>query len=79
MVSNNKLKEMHIKNCTYYFDDIINIKELDSKNVQAGKQKRNHIKVFLFTKPSNVVKSLYIIFNEKMDVLKIIKKKNSYG
>ena len=34
MESNNKLKEINIKNCTcYYFDDIVKIEDFDFDNI----------------------------------------------
>ena len=36
MTSNNKIRKTDVKNCTYhYFDGIININELDSKNIKV--------------------------------------------
>ena len=36
-ISNNKLTEVDIKICTYhYFDDIININDLDSKIIKVN-------------------------------------------
>ena len=43
----NKVKDVSLKNHTYYFfDDIINIKNFDSNNIKIGK---SHTKIFLFT------------------------------
>ena len=33
MNSNDKLKEIDIKNCTFYFDDIIKIEDFDFGNI----------------------------------------------
>ena len=47
MTSKNKLRETNIKNrMYYYFDDLINIKYLDPKNIKVMK---NNAKIFLFT------------------------------
>ena len=38
MVRINELKEINIKNCTYYcFDDTINIKDFHLKNIKVDK------------------------------------------
>ena len=43
----NKIKDIDIKNHTYYFfDDIINIKIFDPNNIKIDK---SHTKMFLFT------------------------------
>ena len=39
MESNDKLKEIYIKNCTcYYFDDIIKIENFDFDNISIDKK-----------------------------------------
>ena len=44
MESNDKIKEIDIKNCTcYYFDDIIKIEDSDLYNILVDK---NHSKIF---------------------------------
>ena len=44
----NKVKDIDIKHCTYYFfDGIINIKNFDPNN--KWKKIKSHAKVFLFT------------------------------
>ena len=43
----NNIKDISIKNYTYYFfDDIINVKKFDPNNI---KQMKSHTKIFLFT------------------------------
>ena len=45
---NNKVKEIDIKNGTYYyFNDIINMKNLDPNNIKIDE---SHTKMFLFPK-----------------------------
>lgn len=45
---NYKLREYDVKYCTcYYFNDILNINDLDSKNMKIDK---NHTNIFLSTK-----------------------------
>ena len=45
----NKVKEIDIKNQTYYFfDDIINIKYFDPINIKID-EKSSYTKIFLFT------------------------------
>ena len=44
---NNKVKNIDIKNGTYYFfDDIINAKNFDANNI---KKMKSHTKIFIFT------------------------------
>ena len=46
--NNYKLREYDVKYCTcYYFNDILNINDLDSKNMKIDK---NHTNIFLSTK-----------------------------
>ena len=42
----NKLKEINIKRCTYYYwNSLININDLDFENIMLNK---NHTKILLF-------------------------------
>ena len=43
----NKVKVIDIKNCTYFFFDIINIKKFDPNNIKIDE--RSYKKIFLFT------------------------------
>ena len=48
----NKVKDIHIKNRTYYFfNDIINIKNFDPNNIKIDKKS---YKIFLFTTTLNM-------------------------
>ena len=43
----NKVKDINIKNCTYYFfNDMINIKNFDPNNIKIDEKSYN---IFLFT------------------------------
>ena len=47
MTRNSEFKEIHIKNCTYYyFDDMIDIYDFNTKNINVD---TNNIKILLFT------------------------------
>ena len=79
MASNNKLEEINIKNCTfYYFDDMININNLDSKNTKTNIRSYKGIHIsYIRYKASNGV-NLYALFLIKlMDILKIIMEANT--
>ena len=57
MESNNKLREIDIKNCTcFYFDEIIKIEDLDFNNILRNKKSRKNILGY------DVSKSLRIMF-----------------
>ena len=45
MEINNKLKEIDIKNRTYYFNDIIKIEDFNLDNILKNNMK-NHMKIF---------------------------------
>ena len=70
----NKVKDISIKNHTYYFfDDILNIKNFDSNNIKIDKKSYKNILVYYIgyetMKDSNYVKinsvnPLYLIFNK---------------
>ena len=62
-MNNNKLKEIGIKNHTYfYFDDIINIKNLDI--LSDGKSYENTLIDDVAYKTPHGAKNLHIIFNK---------------
>ena len=47
MESNDKLKEIDIKNCTcYYFDDIIKTEDFDFDNILFNKKSHKNILVY---------------------------------
>ena len=79
MIANNKMKEIDIKSCIYhYFDDIICIKNLESKNTKINK--KNHIKISLFS-TLDVIHQMFFnlcvlfLFSKKLiDILNIIYK-----
>ena len=70
----NKVKDIDIKNRTcYFFDDNINMKIFDSSNIKIdGNQDKNFLMYYIryvMIKDSkyvkiNIVKHLYLIFNE---------------
>ena len=84
----NKIKDISIKNHTYYFfDDIINIKIFDPNNIKTDEK---HTKIFLFTtlymyrskkitqyEEINRVNPLYLIFSKVNGYLEEIDK-NKY-
>ena len=79
MASNNKLEKINIKNCTfYYFDDMININNLDSKNTKINIRSYKGIHIsYIRYKASNGV-NLYVLFLIKlMDILKIMIEANT--
>ena len=50
MESNDKLKEIDIKNCTcYYFDDTIKIENFDLENILTDKKSYEYILVYNFS------------------------------
>ena len=63
----NRVKEFNIKNCTYYFfDDTVNIKNLDPINIKIDKKPCKN--VFIYYNGSmtpNNVKPLYLIINNE--------------
>ena len=70
----NKVKDINIKNHTYYFfDDIINIKNFDSNNIKSNKKSYKNILIYytgyVIIKYLKYVKIisvnlLYLIFNK---------------
>ena len=70
----NKVKDIDIKNCTYYFfDDIINIKNINSNNIKIDERPYKDILIYYIgymkIKDSKYVKinsanPLYINFNK---------------
>ena len=70
----NKLKDINIKNHTYYFfDDIINIKNFDSNNIKSNKKSYKNILIYYtgyvtikYLKYVKIisVNLLYLIFNK---------------
>ena len=43
----NKTKQQDIKNCTYYFfNDIINIKHVDTNKIKIGKKSHKNILIY---------------------------------
>ena len=73
MKISNKVKDINIKNHTYYFfDDIINIKDFDSSNIKIDKKSYKNILTYYIAyvtiKDSKYVKinsvyPLYLMFN----------------
>ena len=71
----NKVKDINIKNHTYYFfDDIINIKNFDSNNIKSNKKSYKNILIYYtgyvtikYLKHVKIisVNLLYLIFNKK--------------
>ena len=66
MNNDNKLKEIHIKNCAYYFfDDLINIKNLDPNEIKIDeKSYKNILSYYVGHVISNGVKPLHLIINK---------------
>ena len=70
----NKVKDINIKNHTYYFfDDIINIKNFDSNNIKSNKKSYKNILIYYtgyvtikYLKYVKIisVNLLYLIFNK---------------
>ena len=70
----NKVKDIDIKNCTYYFfDDIINIKNINSNNIKIDERPYKDILIYYIAymkiKDSkyvkiNIANPLYINFNK---------------
>ena len=70
----NKVKDIDIKNCTYYFfDDIIKLKNFDSSNIKIDEESYKNILIYYIgyvtIKDSkyikiNSVNPLYLIFNK---------------
>ena len=46
MASNNELKEIGIKKCTFYFDDIISISDLNFDNVLLDEKSYKSFLIF---------------------------------
>ena len=75
----NKIKDIDIKNWTYYsFDNIINIKNSDLNNIRTDQKSYKHILIYYVGYVTikgpeyakiNSVNPLYLIFN-KLDTLK---------
>ena len=93
MESNNKLKETNIKNRTcYYFDDMININDLDRDNILLGeKTHENNIiydvayQTLYGAKPLNItsykvyiIKDGYIIKNDRTKFLGLFNSVQKY-
>ena len=52
------VKGINIKNCIYYFfDDMINIKDIDLNHIGLSKR---HTKIFVFTALANSIKPLFL-------------------
>ena len=74
MKMSNKVKDIDIKNCTYFFcNGIINIKNFDPKNIKIDEKSYKNIliycNVYVTTKDLkyvtiNSVNPLYLIFNK---------------
>ena len=70
---NNNVKDINIKNNTYYFfDDIINIKEFDPNNIKLDEKSYKNILIYYIAyvtiKDSKYIKTnsvnfLYLMFN----------------
>ena len=67
MESNDKLKEIDIKNCIfYYFDDMIKIEDLDLDNILINKKSYENILFYNISYKDLIIKPLCITFG-KMD------------
>ena len=77
MARNNELKETNIKNRTcYYFDNIINIDNLDLDNILLGDESYEHILIYHAKyKTPYGEQSVHIIFD---NLNRYIKKYDSY-
>ena len=65
MMSQNKLKEFDIKNCTCFYDNIININILNPKNINVDqKSDTNTFIYYIGYVASNGVKPLYNNINK---------------
>ena len=63
----NRVKEFNIKNRTYYFfDDTVNIKNLDPINIKIDEKPYKNVFIYYigFMTPNNV-KPLYLIINKE--------------
>ena len=78
---NNKLKEIDIKNRTYYsFDDIINIKNFDPNNIKVDEKSYKNILAYYIgyvtIKDSKYVKVYSVKVNGYFEEINIISKNN---
>ena len=65
MESNDKLKEIDIKNCTcYYFHDIIKIEDLDLDNILTDEKSYENILVYNISYKNLIPKLLRIRFDK---------------
>ena len=67
MESNDELKEIDIKNCTYYFVDIIKIENFDFHNILLNRKSYENILVFDISYKSLVGVKLFHIRFDKVD------------
>ena len=74
----NKMKDINIKNHTYYFlDDIIKIKKIDPNNVKIDE--KSHTNIFIYYIGNVMIKDLkYIKVNSVNSLYLIINKVNGY-
>ena len=72
MESNDKLKEIDIKNFTsYYLDDIIKIEDVDLDDILIDEKSYENLLVYNISYKNLIAKPLLIRFN-KMDLLEIM-------
>ena len=79
----NKVKDIDIKNHTYYFfNDIINIKNFDPNNIKIVEKSYKHIRIYYIGNATikdlkyvkiNSVNPLYLIFNKVNEYFQEIK------
>ena len=74
----NKVKDINIKNCTYYFfNDMINIKNFDPNNIKIDEKSYNNILIY-YIGYVTIKDSIYVKINSVDPLYLIFIKVNEY-
>ena len=74
-MNNDKMRDIHLKNYTYYFDEIIHVNDLDLGNILLDEKSYENILIYVAYKTLYGAKPVRIIFDKLVGYIRKLKKK----